>query len=81
MSGLKKELLQMLAIYGNVGFTFVTATFIGLGVGVFLDRKVFAGDTSPWFTFIGLAFGIASGFKILFDIVAKTKNKDAGKDE
>jgi len=76
MSGVKKELIQLLAQYGNVGFTFVAAIFIGLGGGVYLDQKVFGGDTAPWFTFIGLAFGIAAGFKTLLDILWKNKGKD-----
>ena len=76
MSGLKKELIQLLALYGNVGFTFVAAVFIGLGGGVYLDQKVFEGRTAPWFTFIGLAFGIAAGFKTLLDILWKNKDKD-----
>ena len=40
MSGMKKELIQLLAQYGNVGFTFVAAIFIGLGANVYLDQKV-----------------------------------------
>ncbi len=76
MSGMKKELIHLLAHYGNVGFTFVAAIFIGLGAGIYLDQKVFEGDTAPWFTFIGLAFGIAAGFKTLLDILIKNKNKD-----
>lgn len=76
MSGMKKELIQLLAHYGNVGFTFVAAIFIGLGAGIYLDQKVFDGDTAPWFTFIGLAFGIAAGFKTLLDILLKNKDKE-----
>jgi len=81
MSGMKKELIQLLAQYGNVGFTFVAAIFIGLGAGVYLDQKVFDGETAPWFTFIGLAFGIAAGFKTLLDILWKNKDKDKDKDK
>ena len=76
MSGVKRELLQLLAQYGNVGFTFAACIFIGLGGGVYLDQKVFEGRTAPWLTFIGLAFGIAAGFKTLFDILIKQKKKD-----
>jgi F0F1-type ATP synthase assembly protein I len=41
---------------------------------------VFDGRTAPWFTFIGLAFGIAAGFKSLFDILWKS-SKDLEKDK
>jgi F0F1-type ATP synthase assembly protein I len=76
MSDVKNELVQLLAHYGHVGFTFVAAIFIGLGGGIYLDQKVFDGDTAPWFTFIGLAFGIAAGFKTLLEILWKNKGKD-----
>jgi len=79
MSSIKNELVHLLANYGHVGFTFVACIFIGLGGGILLDQKVFDGRTAPWFTFIGLAFGIAAGFKTLFAILWRTKdtgNKD-----
>jgi len=37
--------------------------------------------TTPWFTFIGLAFGIAAGFKTLFDILWKAKDSGGKKDD
>ena len=58
MSDVKKEFVQLLANYGHIGFTFVAAIVIGMGGGIYLDQKVFDGRTSPWFTFIGLAFTI-----------------------
>jgi len=76
MSGMRKELVQLLAHYGHIGFTFVAAIFIGLGAGIYLDQKVFDGRTAPWFTFIGLAFGIAAGFKTLLEVLWKNQPKD-----
>lgn len=75
MSDLKNEWIHLLANYGHIGFTFVAAIFIGLGGGILLDQKVFDGRTSPWFTFVGLAFGIAAGFKNLLDIVKRHQDK------
>ncbi|MGB5231910.1 MAG: AtpZ/AtpI family protein [Desulfoprunum sp.] len=75
MSDLKNEWIHLLANYGHVGFTFVAAIFVGLGGGILLDQKVFDGRTAPWFTFIGLAFGIAAGFKNLLDIVWRHQDK------
>ncbi len=69
MSGMKKEFIHLLASCGHVGFTFAIAVVIGFAGGVWLDRKFFDGATSPWFTFIGLGFGIAAGYKTLFDVV------------
>jgi ATP synthase protein I len=41
----------------------VAATIIGLGGGYYADRWL---GTSPWLTLIGLGFGIAAAFVILF---------------
>ncbi|OGR18712.1 MAG: F0F1-ATPase subunit [Desulfobacterales bacterium GWB2_56_26] len=76
MSDVKKEFVQLLANYGHIGFTFVAAILIGLGGGIYLDQKVFDGRTQPWFTFIGLAFGIAAGYKSLLEILWRNKDKE-----
>ncbi len=81
MSDIKKEMIHLLANYGHIGFTFVSCIFIGLGGGILLDQKVFDGSTSPWFTFIGLAFGIAAGVKTLLDILWRVKETDDKKDD
>lgn len=79
MSDVKKEFVQLLANYGHIGFTFVAAIVIGMGGGIYLDQKVFAGRTSPWFTFIGLAFGIAAGYKALFEVIWRDKKAEENK--
>jgi ATP synthase protein I len=84
MSDLKNEMIDLLANYGHVGFTFVACIFVGLGGGILLDQKVFDGRTAPWFTFIGLAFGIVAGFKTLLQILWRVKDKNGkknGKDD
>lgn len=78
MSNQKNEAVQLLAHYGHVGFTFVACIVIGVGGGILLDQKVFHGSTAPWFTFIGLAFGIAAGYKTLLEVLIKS-NRDAKK--
>jgi ATP synthase protein I len=90
MSDVKKEFVHLLANYGHIGFTFVSAILIGLGGGIYLDQKVFDGRTAPWLTFVGLAFGIAAGYKSLLEVVwrnrrdeekAKAKEEQAGKEQ
>jgi ATP synthase protein I len=81
MSDVKKEFVQLLANYGHIGFTFVAAILVGLGGGIYLDQKVFDGRTAPWFTFIGLAFGIAAAYKTLLEILWRNKDKDKDKDK
>ncbi len=76
MSGVKKEFIYLLANYGHVGFTFVSAIIVGFAGGVFIDLKVFSGKTSPWFTFFGLGFGIAAGYKTLLELIWKAKSDE-----
>ena len=61
---MKKENLRQireLASFASVGLSLAFSIFIGLGIGVYLDRNVF--DTSPWLTIIFLGFGIAAGYR------------------
>jgi len=59
----------------TVGLNFVFSTFIGLGIGYWLD-KVF--KTSPWLTLIFLLIGIVAGFLELFKVA---KGQDNGTDK
>ena len=54
----------------NIGVTFVVATALGLGFGLWLDRTF---NTSPWLTLIFLFFGIAAGFVNLFREVTRAE--------
>ena len=49
-----------LAYYSSLGLSVALAIFIGLGIGVWLDRKF---NTSPWLMLIFLLFGIIAGFR------------------
>lgn len=74
MSEIRKEFVHLLANYGHVGFTFVSAIVVGFAGGIFVDEKFFSGKTTPWFTFIGLAFGIAAGYKVLIELIWQAKS-------
>jgi ATP synthase protein I len=61
---MKKESLRTLkdlAYYSSLGLSMVLSIFIGLAVGIYLDRRVF--NTTPWLTLIFLGFGIAAGYR------------------
>jgi F0F1-type ATP synthase assembly protein I len=73
MSESRKELMRLLGDFSTIGIALAASIFIGLGIGYFLDHKVFKGKTAPWFTLIFLGFGIAAGFKNLYML---TKRKD-----
>ena len=46
-----------------VGIHLVTATFVGLAIGYFLDKWL---GTKPIMTIIFLLFGIAAGYKNMY---------------
>jgi ATP synthase protein I len=60
-----------LAYYGSIGLSVAFSIFIGLAIGVYLDRKVF--NTSPWFTFIFLGLGIAAGYRNIGLAIKKSR--------
>ncbi len=72
----EKGILSDLAIYGQSGMTFSLSVLIGFGFGWYLDNKVFSGWTAPWLSFIFLGFGIAAGFKHLWDLSRKFAKDD-----
>jgi ATP synthase protein I len=60
---MKKETRQTikdLVYYSSLGLQVALSIFIGLAVGIYLDRRY---DTTPWFTLIFLCFGIAAGYR------------------
>jgi len=59
-----------LAYYSSLGISVSLAIFIGLGVGVWLDRKF---DTSPWLTLIFLLFGIIAGFRNIALVIKRAR--------
>ena len=68
MSEDRREMFRQLAKYSHVGMSFVFSIIIGFFIGWYLDNKVFDGRTAPYLTFIFLAFGIAAGFKNLWEL-------------
>jgi ATP synthase protein I len=63
-----RKALKMVGLASTLGLTIVIATFIGLAVGLWLDR-VF--NTSPWLTVIFLILGIIAGFRNFYRFMSK----------
>ncbi len=49
----------------------VLSIFIGLAVGIYLDRRVF--NTTPWLTLIFLGLGIAAGYRNIGFAIKKSR--------
>lgn len=58
-----REVTDLLSNAATVGLHLVSATFIGLAMGYYLDKWL---DTRPVFTLIMLIFGVAAGFKNVY---------------
>ena len=66
------EPLKLAALVSTVGIAMVIATFMGLYVGVVLDKRL---GTSPLFTLLFLILGIAAGFWNLWKLAKRTIKK------
>ena len=67
----KRRSIKELAYYASLGLQVALSIFIGLAVGIYLDRKVF--HTIPWFTFIFLGFGIVAAFRNIALAIKKVR--------
>jgi ATP synthase protein I len=63
-----KKSLKLVGLASTLGLTIVIATFIGLAVGLWLDRVC---KTSPWLTVIFLVVGIIAGFRNFYRFMSK----------
>jgi len=61
--------MQTMSKVGGIGLLILISTFIGMGLGYWLDSKL---GTSPWLAFVmtlvGLAAGLYEAIKILIQI-------------
>ena len=65
-----RRAFKELAYFSSLGISVALAIFIGLGVGVWLDRKF---ETSPWFTLIFLVFGIIAGYRNIALVIKRAR--------
>ena len=59
-----------LGFYSSLGLSVAFSIFIGVGLGVYLDRKF---GTGPWLMFIGLILGIAAAYRNIWLAVKKSR--------
>lgn len=65
-----KRFLRELGYYSSLGLSVALSIFIGLAVGVYLDRRF---ETAPWCTLIFLVLGIIAGFRNIAMVIRKTR--------
>ncbi len=64
--------LREMAYFASVGLSVSLSIFIGLGIGVYLDRMVF--HTTPWLTLVFMILGIIAGFRNIGLAIRKSKD-------
>ncbi len=64
--------LRELAYFASIGLSVSLSIFIGLAIGVYLDRMVFG--TTPWLTLIFLVMGIIAGYRNIGLAIRKSRN-------
>jgi ATP synthase protein I len=71
---MKKETgktIRELGYFASLGMSVALSIFIGLGLGLWLDKKF---DTNPVLMFVGLILGIVAGFSNIVRAGKKGKN-------
>lgn len=59
-----------LAFYSSIGLSVALSIFIGLGIGLYIDKRY---DTAPWFMLIFLGLGIAAGYRNIGLAIKKSR--------
>ncbi|MBP6741430.1 MAG: AtpZ/AtpI family protein [Deltaproteobacteria bacterium] len=72
----KKQMWLQASRFSYLGLFFGVAVVIGFAFGTWLDRKF---HTHPWFSMLGVLFGIASGFKELFRMASSFRTEQKKK--
>ena len=65
-----KRAFRELAYYSSLGLSISLSIFIGLAVGIYLDRRF---ETSPWCTLVFLVLGIIAGFRNIAIAIRKAR--------
>jgi ATP synthase protein I len=65
-----KRALRELAYYSSLGLSVSLSIFIGLAVGIYLDRRF---ETTPWCTLVFLILGIIAGFRNIAIAIRKAR--------
>ncbi|MFW5936963.1 MAG: AtpZ/AtpI family protein [Desulfosalsimonas sp.] len=66
-----RKMFKELGYYSSLGFSVALSIFIGLFIGLGLDRLF---ETAPIFMFIFLLFGIIAGFSNIYRILKRSRN-------
>ena len=66
-------MLQAMGSYSYIGIFFGVAVCLGVFAGRWADRRW---HTTPWLELVGLAIGLASGFRELYRVSKKALREE-----
>lgn len=67
--------VELFYVAGTIGLQLVSATFIGLAMGYFLDQWL---GTSPWLLIVFLLLGISAGFRDVYREAKRIQRRTGG---
>jgi F0F1-type ATP synthase assembly protein I len=70
--------LQGLGRYGTVGLELSLSIVLGFLAGRWLDQKL---QTGGWLTLVGFFFGVAAGFRAIYDAAQRMRRETEQADE
>lgn len=65
-----RRYMRELAYYSSLGFQVALSIVIGLGIGVYLDRRF---ELYPWLTLVFIGLGVAAGFRNIWLAIKKSE--------
>ena len=72
-----RRYIRELAYYSSLGLQVALSIFIGLAIGVYLDRRF---ELYPWLTLVFLVLGIAAGFRNIWLAIRKSERPPQERD-
>ncbi|MBU0545551.1 MAG: AtpZ/AtpI family protein [Proteobacteria bacterium] len=72
-----RRYIRELAYYSSLGLQVALSIFIGLAIGVYLDKRF---DLYPWLTLVFLVAGIAAGFRNIWLAIKKSEKVSQERD-
>ena len=73
----RRDAYQGLGRYGTVGLELCLSILFGFAAGRWLDGKL---HTNGWLTVIGFGFGVAAGFRALWDAAVRMRRETEAED-
>lgn len=65
--------MRQLGMASTIGIQLVVAIFVGLAIGVWLDRRL---GTFPWLALLFMILGVAAGFANYYRFAKKAQDED-----